>query len=121
MSAESKAKSTTKRATATARKAATQAAETVKVAATQAAETVKVAAEQAAVKAKKVVEDLKPEILVQFSGEEVDVMALAESAKAAFREEKKRAAIKSFRLYVKPEDRAAYYVINDSFEGKVDF
>ena len=125
---ESKAKTTTKKATETAKKAATQAAESAKKAAVQAAETgkkaaetVKLAAGQAAVKAKRAVEEMKPEILVQFAGEEVDVLRLAEQAKAAFRQEKKRTAIRSFRLYVKPEDRAAYYVINDEFDGKIDF
>ena len=39
----------------------------------------------------------------------------------AFRKEKKRAQIIEFKLYVKPEERAAYYVVNESFDGKISF
>lgn len=132
-------KTTGKTAAETVKVAAEQAAETVKVAAEQAAETgkkatkkaaatgkkaaetVMVAAEQAAGKARKAVEELKPEIMVQYGGAEVDVLRLAETARADFKQAKKRTPIRSFRLYVKPEDQAAYYVINDSFEGKIEF
>ena len=62
-----------------------------------------------------------PEIVVQYSGTEVETAALTDAAVAQFRAAKKRAGIKEIKLYVKPEDRAAYFVINGDFSGKVDF
>ena len=61
-----------------------------------------------------------PAILVQYSGKEIDTAALTEAAVAQFREMKKRGRILDIRLYVKPEENAAYYVINDVFTGKID-
>ena len=52
---------------------------------------------------------LKPELI------------LAEAAKADFRSIKKRTLVTSLKLYVKPEEQAAYYVINGDFTGKVSF
>ena len=46
---------------------------------------------------------------------------LIDAAIADFRKEKKRARIIEFRLYVKPAERAAYYVINGDYEGKVEY
>lgn len=66
-------------------------------------------------------EALKPIVLVQYQEVEVDVDALVEAAKAQFRAEKKRTQITDFKLYIKPEDKAAYYVINEKFDGKVEF
>lgn len=66
-------------------------------------------------------EHLKPELLMQYQGEEVDLTALAEAAKADFRGEKKRTLITELKLYIKPEERMAYYVINGSHEGKIPF
>ena len=64
----------------------------------------------------------KPQtIFVQFQGSEVDVDTLVEKATAAFREEKKRTKINTLKLYIKPEERAAYFVINEKFDGKVEY
>lgn len=46
---------------------------------------------------------------------------LVERAKAAFKSEHKRTAIEQIKVYVKPEDYAAYYVVNEKYAGKVDF
>ena len=62
-----------------------------------------------------------PEIVVQYSGAEIDASTLTEAAVAQFRTVKKRTGIKDIKLYVKPEERAVYYVINGDFTGKVDF
>lgn len=71
---------------------------------------------------KKAKEDnLRPAVIVQYQEVEVDTAELIEKAKAAFKAEKKRTRITDLKLYVKPEDKAAYYVINDKFNGKVDF
>ena len=65
--------------------------------------------------------ELKPYLCVQYEDVEADVDSLVEAAKAEFRKEKKRTPIKELKLYIKPEERAAYFVINESFSGKVDF
>lgn len=62
----------------------------------------------------------KPEYFVQFAGKEIDMEELAAQAKAAFKEEHKRSAVLSCRVYLKPEDSAAYYVINDTYFGRID-
>ena len=60
-------------------------------------------------------------VYVQFRDTEVEVGDLMEAARAAFREEKKRTAIKELKLYIKPEEKTAYYVINEKFDGKVEY
>ncbi|MBQ9768558.1 MAG: hypothetical protein IJW37_10690 [Lachnospiraceae bacterium] len=67
----------------------------------------------------------KPEnqevVYVQFAGEEFVVAEAMEKAKAAYVAEGHRAsAIKSLRLYIKPEERKAYYVINDKAAGSIE-
>ena len=80
-------------------------------------------AKEAAAKAraaeKEKADNLKPDIYVQYQEDEVDMTALAEAAKADFRKTKKRTLITAMRIYYKPEERAAYYVINDGYEGKI--
>lgn len=71
--------------------------------------------------AKPKAEALKPTVVVQFQGSEVDLDALVEAAKADFRQEKKRTAITDLKLYVKPEEHTAYYVINEKHNGSVAF
>ena len=66
-------------------------------------------------------ENLKPEIVVQYQGGEIDMAALVEAAKADFHEKKKRTLVTALKLYVKPEEHMAYYVINGSHEGKVPY
>lgn len=63
----------------------------------------------------------KTEIILQYGSQEADVCKLEEKVKAAFVAEGHRAGtIKSLNIYVKPEDYAAYYVINEKFSGRVD-
>ena len=66
-------------------------------------------------------ENLKPAFILQYREADVSLDDLAEAAKAAFHAEKKRTLVTDLKLYVKPEDRAAYYVINGSFSGKIEF
>lgn len=72
--------------------------------------------------AKKVVKEvMKPQVIVQFQNHEVTTEAVEERVKAQFVAEGHRAGtIKKLNIYVKPEEYAAYYVINDKFTGKVD-
>lgn len=65
--------------------------------------------------------NLKPEIVLQYQGGEVDMAALVEAAKADFHAAHKRALVTALKLYVKPEEHMAYYVINESHEGKVSY
>lgn len=74
---------------------------------------------RAAEKAK--AENLKPTIIVQFQGSDVDMATLIEAAKADFHQVKRRALITDMKLYVKPEERTAYYVINGEHTGSVSY
>lgn len=66
-------------------------------------------------------DNLKPVLILQYQGVDVDMAALAEAAKADFHRQKKRTLVTDLKLYVKPEEHTAYYVINGSAEGKVSF
>ena len=70
--------------------------------------------------AKAKADSLKPAYILQYQGEDIDLDTVAEAAKAAFRAEKKRTLVTDLKLYIKPEEHAAYYVINDSFSGKLE-
>lgn len=72
---------------------------------------------RAAEKAK--ADNLKPELVLQYQGSETDLNALVEAAKAEFRSTHKRTLVTALKIYVKPEDQTAYYVINETFEGKI--
>lgn len=61
------------------------------------------------------------EVYVQYYGAEVAVSQLVEAAKADFKANNPKVAIHSLKLYIKPEDHAAYYVVNSKVDGKVDF
>ena len=111
-----KAEETVKKAEETAKKAET----TVKAAAkTTAKKATKKAAAKKTAKAEK--KELVPEVFVQFDGNEDVVANVIERAKEAFTADGHRASsIKSLKVYLKPEEYAAYYVINDTYAGKVN-
>jgi hypothetical protein len=91
---------------------------TVKKAAEAVDTTVK-AAETTVKKAAAAVKKVE-DVFVQYGEKEVKVAEVVEAAKAAFKEANGRKAIKTVQVYVKPEESAAYYVINSEFTGKVD-
>ena len=66
-------------------------------------------------------DSMKPEVYVQYEGAEAVINDLVDAAIANFRKEKKRAKIIECKLYVKPEERAAYYVINGAHDGKIEY
>ena len=66
-------------------------------------------------------ENLKPEFIVQYQGDDIDLATLAEAAKADFRQTKKRTLVTELKLYVKPEEHTVYYVINGSFTGSIAY
>ena len=81
----------------------------------------KASAAKARAESKAKADSLKPTVIMQFQGTEVDMDTLVEAAKADFRQEKKRTPITDLKLYVKPEERVAYYVVNEKFNGSVSF
>ena len=56
---------------------------------------------------------------MQYQGGEIDMSSLVEAAKADFHKTKKRTLVTAMKIYFKPEEQAAYYVINGSYEGKI--
>lgn len=64
---------------------------------------------------------LKPTVIVQFQGSEVDLDTLVEAAKADFRQAKKRTPVTDLKLYVKPEERMVYYVVNEKHSGSISY
>lgn len=81
----------------------------------------KEAAAKARTLEKEKAQNMRPEIFVQYQGGEISMEALVEAAKENFHEGKKRTLITSLKVYVKPEERTAYYVVNETFEGKIPF
>jgi hypothetical protein len=76
----------------------------------------KPAAKKTTAKVEKVVETY-----VEFAGNQVLLSNVEASVKAAYVAEGHReSSIKTMKVYVKPEENAAYYVINDNNVGRVD-
>lgn len=108
------AKAAAEKTTKTAAKAKTTAKATAAKAKTAADKT----AAKAKTAAKKAVEN-KNAVYVEFNGKQVAALEVLEAAKADYKANNK-AAVKSVKVYIKPEDNAAYYVVNDKVDGKVD-
>ena len=81
----------------------------------------KVAAAKARAESKAKADNLKPTVIVQFQDTEVDLDTLVEAAKADFHQAKKRTLITDLKLYVKPEEHMAYYVVNEKYSGSVAY
>jgi len=95
---------------------------TVKTARKKAAKaTVKASEKVKRVADKAVKGEAAPIVYVQYQGEEEKVEDLVAAAKASFAAEHSRTRVTELKLYIKPEERAAYYVVNDKFAGRVDF
>ena len=78
--------------------------------------TKKAPAKKTTAKAEKVVETY-----VEFAGNQALLDNVEASVKAAYVAEGHReSSIKTMRIYVKPEENAAYYVINDNNVGRVN-
>lgn len=66
-------------------------------------------------------EAAEAEIFVQFGANESALAGVVDKIKAEYVDQGHRASsIKSLKVYLKPEDGAAYYVINDKLAGRVD-
>lgn len=114
-------KKAVKKAADTTAKKATAAKKTTAKAATAKAKTAaKTTASKAKTTAKKAVED-KAAVYVQYGDKEVVAKDVLEAAKADFKANPEtKGTVRSIKVYIKPEDNAAYYVVNDKFEGKID-
>lgn len=101
----------TKRRTA---KAVTSAEKTTPVMTEETKETVKKAPARRTTARKTAV---KETVYIQFAGAEYNLDDVKASAKKAWAEEngKKESDVKEIQIYVKPEEHAAYYVINGQF------
>ena len=72
-------------------------------------------------KAEKAAEKVTEEVYLQYGGEEWALADLKKKVNDAYVAEGHRAAaVKKSVLYVKPEERKVYYVINDTSMGSVD-
>ena len=98
-----------------AKKSAEKAVKATRKTAAKAAEKVKMAA------AKTVGAEVSPVVYVQYQGEEEKIEDLVAAAKAAFAAEHAHTKVTDLKLYIKPEERATYYVVNEKFAGRVDF
>jgi len=66
-------------------------------------------------------EAVSQNVYIQFAGKEILAKDIEEQVKKIWTEEGHRASsIKSLDIYVKPEDGAAYYVINGKSTGKIE-
>lgn len=81
----------------------------------------KAAAAKARAEEKAKADNLKPMVIVQFQGSEVDLDTLVDAAKADFHQTKKRTPVTDLKLYVKPEERTAYYVVNEKYNGSISY
>ena len=113
-----KAEKEVKAAAATAKKSA----EKAKKNAEKAEKEVKAAAATAKKSAKRTAQKLATkEFYFEFAGKQVNTDEIYDAVEKAYvASGKKASAIKSIKLYVKAEDNAVYYVINDKENGKVE-
>lgn len=102
-----------------AKRGARKAAKSTEKKAVETAEKAKTGVRRAAEKAVK--GEGEATVYVQFLGKEEKVDDLIAAAKAAFAVDHARTKVADLKLYIKPEDNAAYYVINEKFAGKIDF
>ena len=134
---EEAAKETVEKATEKATEATKETAETAKATVKKTAAKAKTATTRKTAAAKKTVKEKadavktetkrkvtrKPtkKIVLQYLGKEFDEAELTERAIAQFNSVEGGVAVKTITMYLKPEDDAAYYVINDQYTGRVDF
>lgn len=101
-------------------KLAAKAAKTTRTTAKKTAAPKKEAAKKAPAKAAK--KEAEQEMILQFGGREIKEKDLYERIRQIWTEGygKKADELKSLKVYVKPEEFTAYYVINDDVTGSID-
>lgn len=116
------AKTETKKAAATAKTETKKVAAAVKAApkkTTAKKTTKKTTARKAETKKAAAKEAAKTTVVVEFYGKQVNTADIVAKAEKAYKDSHKDADIKTLDVYVKPEEDAAYYVVNG--EGSDDF
>lgn len=106
------------------KKEAEKQAEAVVTETKKASETVKKTAKKATTrKTSKKKPEMTKSAVLQFGGEDFKVDEIIANAQAAFKAENKRKAISDIKVYIKPEERAAYYVVTSGeseYAGRID-
>ncbi len=118
------AKDTAQKTKKVAQKGAEVTKETAKKAAKKTASATSAAAEktkEAAQNARSYTRKPKRSVVVQCFGREIEEDELIERAIAQFASTEGGIPVKKISLYIKPEEMAAYYVINEQYTGRVDF
>jgi len=65
---------------------------------------------------------MKTSLFVEFAGRQIEEKALVTQVKELWTAEGNKVKdMKTLNIYVKPEENAAYYVINDTTSGKIEF
>ena len=103
------------------KKAAKKVAAKAEDTAEKAVKTVKKAAKKTAAKTTKKA-DLKTEFFLQFSGKEYTEKEILKKVKDVWTKDLKNKVgdMKDVKIYLKPEESAAYYVVNGDTTGKID-
>lgn len=109
------AKSTAKKATATAKKAGGTAKTTAKKATQAAKSTAKKAVSQVASK-----KDVSRTAVVEFAGNQYEVTDVITRCEEKYKSENKKKTYKDIKVYIKPENNAAYYVVDDISAGMIN-
>jgi hypothetical protein len=116
-------KAATKKTDSTVKKAAEKIVETEKAVVKAATETATKVAEKKAVVRKKPATakkaEMTTEVFVQYWGKEVNAAEVSEQVKKIWTDEMKKdlADLKELKIYIKPEDDGAHYVINGEITG----
>ena len=116
-------KAATKKTDSTVTKAAEKIVETEKAVVKAATETATKVAEKKAVVRKKTATakkaEMTTEVFVQYWGKEVNAAEVSEQVKKIWTDEMKKdlADLKELKIYIKPEDDGAHYVINGEITG----
>lgn len=64
---------------------------------------------------------ISEEIVVQFAGREINSSDISARVKQAYKDAGQTDIITSITSYVKPEENKVYFVINDSYQGALDY
>ncbi len=96
--------------------------ETTKKTTTKSTKTTKESKEIIKEVVKEVVKIVTPEVYLQVAGFEFSSASFAEQAREAWiASGHNENEINSLKVYIKPEDNAVYYVVNETETGKFDF
>ena len=62
----------------------------------------------------------KTEVLLQYQYQEISYATIEKKVLAQYKKDKTGEDAKTVKIYVKPEENTAYYVVNDKFRGSVE-